>query len=85
VFRVTVDDFHPPNHGPRSAAGGYTVESYYAEGYDYNAIRQLSGPFKAFIEICRFKVASYRRHEFWIKWLKQSYQIFVSRNKMSSL
>jgi uridine kinase len=39
VLRASIDDFHPPGHGRRSAAGGYTVESYYAEGYDYAAVR----------------------------------------------
>lgn len=41
VMRAEIDDFHPPGHGPRSAAGGYTAESYYAEGYDYVAFRDL--------------------------------------------
>jgi len=40
-MRAGIDDFHPPGHGPRSAAGGYTAESYYAEGYDYLAFRNL--------------------------------------------
>jgi uridine kinase len=41
VLRASIDDFHPPGHGARSAGGGYTVESYYAEGYDYAAFRDL--------------------------------------------
>src|SRR5262245_17608914 len=41
VMRAGIDDFHPPGHGLRSAAGGYTAESYYAEGYDFVAFRDL--------------------------------------------
>jgi uridine kinase len=40
VLRSNFDDFHPPGHGKRSAAGGYTIESYYAEGYDYDGFRE---------------------------------------------
>jgi uridine kinase len=47
VLRAEIDDFHPPGHGPRSAAGGYTIESYYAAGYDYTAFRDyLLAPFE---------------------------------------
>ena len=35
VHRASIDDFHPPGHAQRSASGGYTAESYYAEGFDY--------------------------------------------------
>jgi len=41
VLRAGIDDFHPPGHGPRSASGGYTVDSYYAEAYDCGAFRDL--------------------------------------------
>jgi uridine kinase len=41
VLQASIDDFHPPGHGARSAAGGYTVESYYTEAYDYAAFRDL--------------------------------------------
>jgi uridine kinase len=44
-LRASIDDFHPPGHAQRSASGGYTVESYYAEGFDYAAFRrELLGP-----------------------------------------
>ena len=41
VLRAQFDDFHPPGHALRSAAGGYTVESYYDEAYDYAGFRDL--------------------------------------------
>ena len=41
MLRAGIDDFHPPGHASRSATGGYTAESYYAEGYDYVSFRDL--------------------------------------------
>jgi len=41
VLRAGIDDFHPSGHASRSATGGYTAESYYAEGYDYAAFRDF--------------------------------------------
>lgn len=41
VLRAGIDDFHPPGHGARSAAGGYTPQTLYDEGFDYAAFRQL--------------------------------------------
>jgi uridine kinase len=38
--RASIDDFHPPGHSQRSSSGGYTVESYYAEGFDYASFRE---------------------------------------------
>jgi uridine kinase len=37
--RSSLDDFHPLGHAPRSAAGGYTGETYYTESYEYRAFR----------------------------------------------
>lgn len=41
VLRAGIDDFHPPGHRARSAAGGYTPQSLYDEGFDYVAFRRL--------------------------------------------
>lgn len=41
VLRAGIDDFHPPGHAARSAAGGYTPQTIYEEGFDYGAFRRL--------------------------------------------
>ncbi|MGH6955669.1 MAG: hypothetical protein ACREEW_03270 [Caulobacteraceae bacterium] len=41
VLRAELDDFHPPGHAARSAAGGYTPQSRYDEAYDYDSFRRL--------------------------------------------
>ncbi|HEU4325537.1 MAG TPA: hypothetical protein VFS21_20495 [Roseiflexaceae bacterium] len=40
ALRASLDDFHPPGHKHRSAARGYTPESFRAEGYDYAAFQR---------------------------------------------
>jgi uridine kinase len=39
--RASIDDFHPPGHAARSAAGGYTPEAVYEEAFDYTSFRRL--------------------------------------------
>ncbi|MGH2562028.1 MAG: hypothetical protein ACRDJH_23460, partial [Thermomicrobiales bacterium] len=41
VIRASIDDFHRPGHKFRSQRGGWTPRSYYDEGYDYDAFRDL--------------------------------------------
>ena len=41
VLRAELDDFHRPGHKFRSINGQWTPASYYAETYDYTAIRTL--------------------------------------------
>lgn len=41
VPRASIDDFHRPGHNCRSRRGGWTPQSYYDEGYDYDAFRDL--------------------------------------------
>jgi uridine kinase len=41
VLRAELDDFHRPGHKFRSMRGEWTPQSYYAESYDYAAVRQL--------------------------------------------
>jgi uridine kinase len=41
VMRASIDDFHRPGHKHRSRRGGWTPQSYYDEGYDYEAFRDL--------------------------------------------
>ena len=41
VIRAFIDDFHRPGHKDRSRHGGWTLRSYYDEGYDYDAFRDL--------------------------------------------
>jgi uridine kinase len=41
VLRASIDDFHPPGHAARSAAGGYSAETVYEEGFDYAAFKRL--------------------------------------------
>jgi uridine kinase len=41
VLRASIDDFHRPGHKYRSQRGGWTPQSYYDEGYDYDAFRDL--------------------------------------------
>ncbi len=41
VIRASIDDFHHPGHKDRSQRGEWTPRSYYDEGYDYNAFRDL--------------------------------------------
>jgi len=41
VLRASIDDFHPPGHAARSAAGGYTPQRLYDEGFDYAAFERL--------------------------------------------
>jgi uridine kinase len=41
VIRAYLDDFHRPGHKDRSRLGGWTPRSYYDEGYDYEAFREL--------------------------------------------
>lgn len=41
VLRAGIDDFHPPGHAARSAAGGYTPDSLYQEAFDYEAFARL--------------------------------------------
>ncbi|NJO84548.1 MAG: uridine kinase [Blastochloris sp.] len=41
ALRSSIDDFHPPGHKYRSRERRYTPQTYYAEGYDYAAFRQL--------------------------------------------
>lgn len=41
VIRASIDDFHRPGHKDRSRRGGWTPRSYYDEGYDYDAFRDL--------------------------------------------
>ncbi len=41
VIRASIDDFHRPGHKARSQRGGWTPRSYYDEGYDYEAFRDL--------------------------------------------
>jgi uridine kinase len=41
VVRASIDDFHRPGHKYRSQRGGWTPRSYYDEGYDYLAFRDL--------------------------------------------
>src|SRR5215207_9733656 len=39
VIRASIDDFHRLGHKHRSRRGGWTPQSYYDEGYDYDAFR----------------------------------------------
>jgi uridine kinase len=41
VLRASVDDFHRPGHKHRSQRGDWTPSSYFDEGYDYDAFRDL--------------------------------------------
>jgi uridine kinase len=41
LLRAGIDDFHPPGHAARSAAGGYTPQSRYEEAFDYAAFDRL--------------------------------------------
>jgi uridine kinase len=41
VLRASIDDFHRPGHKHRSRRGGWTPRSYYDEGFDYEAFRNL--------------------------------------------
>jgi uridine kinase len=41
VLRAGIDDFHPPGHAARSAAGGYTPQTTYEEAFDYASFRRL--------------------------------------------
>jgi len=41
VLRAGIDDFHPPGHAARSAAGGYTPRGRYEEAFDYVAFSRL--------------------------------------------
>jgi uridine kinase len=41
VLRAELDDFHRPGHKFRSVRGEWTPHSYYAETYDYVAVRQV--------------------------------------------
>ena len=41
VLRASIDHFHRPGHKHRSQRGGWTPRSYYDEGYDYDAFRDL--------------------------------------------
>lgn len=41
VLRASIDDFHRPGHKDRSLRGEWTPQSYYDEGYDYAAFREL--------------------------------------------
>jgi uridine kinase len=41
AIRASIDDFHRPGHKYRSQRRDWTPESYYAEGYDYQAFRDL--------------------------------------------
>jgi len=41
VIRSSIDDFHRPGHKFRSQRGEWTPRSYYDEGYDYAAFRDL--------------------------------------------
>lgn len=41
ALRCELDDFHPPGHKHRRLTRPYTPETYYREGYDYAAFRQL--------------------------------------------
>lgn len=41
VVRASIDDFHRPGHKYRSGSGQWTPQSYYDEGYDYAAFRDL--------------------------------------------
>jgi uridine kinase len=41
VLRAELDDFHRPGRKFRSMRGQWTPASYYAESYDYTAVRRL--------------------------------------------
>ena len=41
VVRASIDDFHRSGHRDRGRHGGWTPQSYYDEGYDYHAFREL--------------------------------------------
>ena len=41
VLRASIDDFHRPGHKLRSQRDEWTPRSYYDEGYDYAAFRDL--------------------------------------------
>src|SRR5215470_8093144 len=41
VLRASIDDFHRPGHKFRSMREEWTPQSYYDEGYDYLAFRDL--------------------------------------------
>ena len=41
VIRASIDDFHRPGHKHRGQRGGWTPQTYYDEGYDYAAFRDL--------------------------------------------
>lgn len=42
VLRASIDDFHRPDHKGRSQRGEWTPRTYYDEGYDYTAFRDLA-------------------------------------------
>ncbi|HZU77464.1 MAG TPA: uridine kinase [Dehalococcoidia bacterium] len=41
AVRATLDDFHRPGHKFRSQRDGWTPQSYYDDGYDYQAFREF--------------------------------------------
>jgi uridine kinase len=41
VVRASIDDFHRTDHRDRSRRAGWTPQSYYDEGYDYQAFREM--------------------------------------------
>lgn len=41
VMRASIDDFHLPGHAGRSRRGEWTPQSYYDEGYDYDAFARF--------------------------------------------
>jgi uridine kinase len=41
ALRASIDDFHRPGHKGRSQRGEWTPRTYYDEGYDYAAFREL--------------------------------------------
>jgi uridine kinase len=41
VILASIDEFHRPGHKYRSQRGEWTPSSYYEEGYDYTAFRDL--------------------------------------------
>lgn len=41
VLRASIGDFHRPGHKARSQSGGWTPQSYFEEGYDYEAFQDL--------------------------------------------
>ena len=41
VLRASIDDFHRPGHKYRSMREEFTPRTYYDEGYDYTAVRDV--------------------------------------------